>query len=46
LGAIFGALLGGWAFESFGPDGLPLSIAAVFALFIGAVIWRQRMRRL
>lgn len=46
LGAIFGALLGGWAFQSFGPDGLPLSIAAVFALFIGAVIWRQRMRRL
>jgi MFS family permease len=45
LGAIFGALLGGWAFQSFGPDGLPLSIAAVFALFIGAMIWRQRMQR-
>jgi len=45
LGAIFGALLGGWAFESFGPDGLPLSVAAFFALFIGAMFWRQRMQR-
>ena len=45
LGAIFGALLGGWAFQRFGPDGLPLSIAAIFAFFIAAVFWQQRVRR-
>jgi MFS family permease len=32
--ALFGATLGGWAMERFGPDGLPYSIAAVFAAFI------------
>ncbi|MGE0007088.1 MAG: MFS transporter [Parvibaculaceae bacterium] len=32
--AFVGALLGGWAIERFGPDGLPYSIAAVFAGFI------------
>jgi len=45
LGAVFGALLGGWAFERFGPDGLPLSVAAIFAFFITIVIWRQRVSR-
>lgn len=32
--ALFGALLGGWAMDSFGPDGLPYSLAVVFAAFI------------
>jgi MFS family permease len=32
--ALIGALLGGWAIERFGPDGLPYAIAAVFAGFI------------
>lgn len=32
--ALFGALLGGWAMERFGPDGLPYATAAVFAAFI------------
>jgi MFS family permease len=32
--ALFGALLGGWAIDSFGPDGLPYAIAAVFLVFI------------
>jgi MFS family permease len=32
--ALVGALLGGWAIERFGPDGLPYAIAAVFAGFI------------
>jgi MFS family permease len=45
LGAIFGALLAGWSFQSFGPDGLPLSVAAFFALFIAAMAWRHRMQR-
>jgi MFS family permease len=32
--ALLGALLGGWAMERFGPDGLPYAIAAVFLGFI------------
>lgn len=32
--ALLGALLGGWAIERFGPDGLPYAIAAVFLGFI------------
>jgi MFS family permease len=32
--ALIGAMLAGWAIERFGPDGLPYSIAAVFAGFI------------
>ncbi len=32
--ALIGALLGGWAMERFGPDGLPYTIAVVFAGFI------------
>jgi MFS family permease len=32
--ALVGALLGGLAMEQFGPDGLPLAIAIVFAFFI------------
>jgi MFS family permease len=32
--ALVGALIGGWAMERFGPDGLPYAIAAVFAGFI------------
>jgi MFS family permease len=32
--ALIGALLGGWAIERFGPDGLPLAIATVFIGFI------------
>lgn len=32
--ALVGALLGGWAIDRFGPDGLPYAIAAVFLGFI------------
>ena len=32
--ALIGALLGGWAIDRFGPDGLPYAIAAVFLGFI------------
>lgn len=35
--ALVGALLGGWAMEQFGPDGLPYSIAIVFAAFIAMI---------
>ena len=33
-GALFGALLGGWAIERYGPDGLPYAVTAVFLGFI------------
>lgn len=38
--ALFGALLGGWAIDRFGPDGLPYSIAVVFVGFILAIAVR------
>ncbi|MGE0240500.1 MAG: MFS transporter [Parvibaculaceae bacterium] len=38
--ALGGALLGGWAIERFGPDGLPYTIAAVFAAFIVMIALR------
>jgi MFS family permease len=38
--ALLGALLGGWAIERFGPDGLPYAIAAVFLGFILAIAAR------
>lgn len=38
--ALLGALLGGWAMDRFGPDGLPYSIAAVFAGFIFVIAGR------
>jgi len=36
LGAILGALLAGWSIEVFGPDGLPYTLAIVFAIFLPA----------
>jgi MFS family permease len=45
LGALLGALLAGWAFGGFGPDGLPYTLAALFALFILVMAARQGMRR-
>jgi MFS family permease len=38
--ALVGALLGGWAMERFGPDGLPYAIAVVFAGFIVMIALR------
>jgi MFS family permease len=45
LGALLGALLAGWAFGGFGPDGLPYTLAVLFALFILIMAARQGMRR-
>jgi MFS family permease len=33
-GALVGALIGGWSFQEFGPDGLPYTVAVVFTVFI------------
>ena len=41
LGALLGALLAGWAIEAFGPDGLPYTLAALFAVFIIAMAARR-----
>ncbi len=38
--ALVGALLGGWAIDRFGPDGLPYAIATVFLGFILAIAAR------
>ena len=45
LGALLGALLAGWAFEGFGPDGLPYTLAALFAIFIVAMSARRIIGR-
>lgn len=42
--ALLGALLGGWAIERFGPDGLPYSISAVFFGFILVIAARTFFR--
>ena len=39
-GALVGALIGGWAMDRFGPDGLPYATAVVFAAFIVAIAGR------
>jgi MFS family permease len=41
LGALLGALAAGWAFQIFGPDGLPYTLAALFAAFILAMTGRR-----
>jgi len=41
IGALGGALVSGWSMRSFGPDGLPYSLAAIFAFLLVALIWRQ-----
>ncbi|QIG46442.1 MFS transporter [Nordella sp. HKS 07] len=48
-GALIGALIGGWAMDRFGPDGLPYATAVVFAGFIlviaGRASFSARARR-
>ena len=39
-GALVGALIGGWAMDRFGPDGLPYATAVVFAVFVVAIAAR------
>lgn len=40
-GALAGSVIGGWAMAGFGPHGLPLSMAACFAIFLVAMVWRE-----
>lgn len=40
-GALLGALLGGWAMDQYGPDGLPYAIAATLAGFIVMMVVRR-----
>lgn len=44
-GALAGSLIAGWSFEAFGPDGLPYTLAAIFAVFLLAMFARQAGRR-
>ncbi len=44
LGALLGALLTGWAMQTFGPDGFPYSSALVMAIFAGVMVWRERWK--
>jgi MFS family permease len=41
VGALAGALLGGWAITAFGPDGLHYGLACVFAVFLVAMVARS-----
>lgn len=44
-GALVGALIGGWAMDRFGPDGLPYATAVVFAAFVLAIAARTASTR-
>lgn len=41
-GALIGALVTGWAMQTFGPDGFPYLEAAVQLTFFLVIIWRER----
>lgn len=43
-GALAGALIAGWSFQRFGPDGLPYTVAAIFLAFILAMFGRAALR--
>ena len=45
LGALLGALLTGWAMQTFGPDGFPYVTALVMALFVGVIFWREQWKK-
>ncbi|MGE3832110.1 MAG: MFS transporter [Parvibaculaceae bacterium] len=45
IGALFGAVMAGWAFDSYGPDGLPYSVALTFAAFIMLIIIRAATQK-
>jgi len=41
VGALIGALMGGWAMESYGPDGLPNSLGLVYGILVIGLCWRM-----
>jgi MFS family permease len=45
LGALIGAMLAGWAFQGYGPDGFPYSLAVVLAIFLALMWIRGRWKR-
>jgi len=45
IGALFGSVMGGWAMVEFGPHGLPVSLAIVFAVLSLGLVWRQVTRK-
>jgi len=46
VGALVGSLLAGWSIAGLGPDGLPFTMAAVFAVFIiSGIVSASRERR-
>ena len=46
VGALAGSLLAGWSIAGLGPDGLPFTMAAVFAVFIiSGIVSASRERR-
>lgn len=42
VGALIGSVSGGWAMASFGPHGLPLLMAVVYALLVAGLVARTR----
>ncbi len=44
LGALVGAMVAGWAFQTFGPDGFPYSLAILFAVFLLLMWLRERWK--
>lgn len=40
LGALLGSVMGGWAMAEFGPHGLPVSLAIIFAFLSIGLVWR------
>ena len=41
VGALLGSLVAGWSMQGFGPDGLPYSMALIFALFLIVMMARE-----
>lgn len=42
IGALIGSVAGGWAMAGFGPHGLPILMAAIYALLVVGLIGRNR----
>jgi MFS family permease len=42
VGALLGSISGGWSMAGFGPHGLPLLMAAVYALLVAGLVVRRR----
>jgi MFS family permease len=40
LGSLIGAIICGWAMDGFGPDALPYTLAAIFAVYLGLNVRR------